>query len=294
MSSPAPAHQHIDWYSEPSWYDIIHAPGTARECDGLERIAHRFGRAASRLHVLEPACGTGRYLRTLAGRGHSVEGFDSVDAMVRYATRRFEHLDIPRRRWRIIAGDMRRFTAARRADLAICTINTLRHLATDLEVIEHFRCIASALKPGGIYAVGINTCRYGATRPSEDIWAGARGTCRVTQVIRYLPPHGPPESNGRRPERARIERVRSRLIVQTPTARRECTAEYALRTYSLREWRSLIGRSPMRVVGVVDDTGRDLAPFDALGPTREPPGGDAMFILTPRDPGRANPRAPGS
>ena len=71
-----------DWYRLPAWYDILHAAGTAEEVDGLEAIASRWVRPASRgpMRWLEPACGTGRYLRVIAGRGGEamVDGRNAV------------------------------------------------------------------------------------------------------------------------------------------------------------------------------------------------------------------------
>lgn len=271
-----------DWYRKPSWYDILHAPGTAREVDGLERIASRFvpGRTANRW--LEPACGTGRYLRTAARRGRAVVGFDALPEMVDYAQARLRGLGLPRSRWRIFEGDMTRFTLDTRIDFAFCLINTARHLMSDRAMLDHLACVARALRGGGVYALGLNTCHYGMDFETEDVWAGARGTCKVTQLVQYLPPPNPPLVRGAAPA-GRVERVVNHLTIQTPAATRHFDSAYDLRTYSLAELRRVIGRSAMRVVGVVDELGRDLAAFDERGAIDAPPGGYAISVLAPRE-----------
>src|SRR5512140_1066353 len=76
-------------YADPLVYDILATPGTARELNVLQRIASRWveGANAGRepRRWLEPACGTGRYLRLAAARGLRVTGFDASPAMVGYA-----------------------------------------------------------------------------------------------------------------------------------------------------------------------------------------------------------------
>src|SRR5262245_25273800 len=108
-------------YDHPVLYDIIHAPGTGREVDGLEKIHRRHVGPATRRPAagrpqrpvwLEPFCGTARHLRVAAARGISVIGVDRSAAMLGYARRRLESMgsrSVPRNRWRLLqleAGDL--------------------------------------------------------------------------------------------------------------------------------------------------------------------------------------------
>lgn len=271
MSIPAsPSRGHTqDWYELPAWYDILHAPGTAAELDALERIFREFvpgarsGRAATTW--LEPACGSGRLLRLAAARGRRVIGFDRSSAMVDYARRRLQRFG-PRANVFVAELDAFRLPI-RSADFAFCPINTLRHLPTDAALARHLRLIGTVLRPGGVYAVGMSLTSYGRERPSRDVWEGARGNCRVRQVVSYAPPS----------RSHRRELVTSRLTIRTPLGRRRIRTDYWLRSYSPRQWQDLIARAGMRVVGITDDAGRSL-PGGWSDAASE---GYAFFVLSP-------------
>jgi SAM-dependent methyltransferase len=268
-----------DFYEIPALYDILHAPGTAREVDGLERIARRFLRAApahraghpAPLRWLEPACGTGRYLRVLARRGHRAIGFDASRAMVDYARRRLRDAGLSARA-RVILAPMTDFAGRlrpRSVHVAFNLINTIRHLESDDALLAHLRHVARVLRPGGFYAVGLGLCRYDLDAEDEDVWIGRRGGCRVHQVVQYLPP---------RPG-SRFERVISHLTVTrrgvrgTPASSEHVDSVYRLRTYDQRQWTRVLTRSPFRVEAIVDEFGRDI-PTGGVG--------YGVFILRPR------------
>jgi SAM-dependent methyltransferase len=265
-------------YDDPRLYDVLHTPGTAREVDGLELIAARFVRRPARgLGVwLEPACGSGRYLRVAAGRGRRVIGFDQSPAMVAYAVERARRLGLARRS-RYFVGDMTDFgprVKAGSVDFAFNPINTLRHLESDGAALAHLRCIKRALKPGGVYAVGLSLCAYGVEVPSEDVWRGSRGGLRVTQTVQYLPSAA---NSGRRGNHGgRFERVISHLEVRSGSRVWHVDSAYRLRGYNERQWRDLVARAGLRVLGVVDERGRDL-------PLAEP--GYGVFVLGGGDTG---------
>lgn len=269
----------IGLYEDAAIYDILHTPDTAEEVDGLERTAARFVRRSRRRPVwIEPACGTGRYLRVAIRRGIDVIGFDASPGMIEYARRRLGgalgrkggSTRKPGGRARLFVADMTTFAARlgrARADFAFNPINSIRHLPSDRAVLDHFAQVARVLRPGGAYAVGITLTTYGMEFPSEDLWEGRRGNCRVRQVIQYIPPIGTAA------ERRREEVAHSHLIV---TRGREGgrvdhrDSRYVLRTYSRRQWHALIARSALRLLAVVDDAGRDTA---------ETPSGYAVYVL---------------
>jgi SAM-dependent methyltransferase len=252
-----------DFYDDPSTYDILHAPGTATDVDGLERMALRFAPGRPHRHLwLEPACGTARLLRVAAGRGRRVVGFDMSERMIDYANERLAARGLTHRATLFVA-DMETFPRRRDpidAHLAFNLINTIRHLQTDEALQRHFRAMARSLVPGAIYAVGLSLSDYVRERTSEDVWEGARGRCRVTQVVQYIPP-------GRR---ARRERVVSHLVIERPRGAEHVDSTYGLRSYDAKQWRAAIEASPFTLEAVVDETGRDM---------RSPADGHAIFVL---------------
>ncbi len=263
-----------DWYRIPSWYDILHAAGTAEEVDGLERVAGRYLRTGGRGRTrwLEPACGTGRYLRVIGLRGGEVCGFDRSGPMIEYARGALERRGVRGTLW---TDEMDRFTIpgcgdGARVDVAFNLINTVRHLMCDGAMLDHLRRVAAALRPGGVYALGLNVTAYGAETETEDVWIGRRGPCEVTQVVQYLPAD----------RRRRRERVVNHLTAVTPTQERHLDSTYDLRTYSAGQWAALLEASAMEPVAVVDEDGREQGSVRDW--QREGVSGYGIWVLRPR------------
>lgn len=258
---------HVDFYSQPEVYDILHAPGTAGDVRAAVRTARRFVPVPLASQTwLEPACGTARHLRALARLGVRTIGFDLEPAMVAYAKRAIR-ADAAENRPRVFAADMRAFDRERRlprVNVAFNLINTIRHLGSDAAMLDHFRAIARVLAPGGVYLVGVSLAAYGLESPTEDVWIGRRGRTRVTQVVQYEPP------SGSRGEAARAERVISHKTITRGTREEHIDSTYALRSYNLSQWRALVAKSPLREIGVADSDGRPAV-------AREP--GYYVFVL---------------
>ena len=240
---------------------MLHTPGTAREVDGLERIAAQYA-ATPDGHWLEPACGSARYLRVAARRGRRVTGFDLEPAMIAYARERFDALGLDAH---LFEADMTDFARSMRAKAAFAfnTINTIRHLPNDDAMRAHFADTARALTKGGVYAVGMGVTLASWTDPVEDVWTARRGTTLLTQVVQYLPPTG----------ESRTEQVLSHVTLATPTGERHSDSAYTLRAYTREQWLALIDSSDMELVATVDEDGYQLDP---------PEDGYALYVLRAR------------
>lgn len=264
-------------YADPSIYDILYTPGTAAEIDALERIERALatGRLRENRLWFEPACGTGRCLRVAAGRGRRVAGFDREAPMLDYARCRLASCRLTSCRLttgrltscagasakRLFQADLADFAgAADRAglkpgtvDFALMTVNSLRHLMSDRDMKAHFAQVAGLLRPGALYVVGISLTAYDWLWPDEDTWAGTRGSCKVSQVINWLPPEpGTP--------RGRLERALSHLTVTRPGGTVDLDDAYDLRCYDQKQWRKLVGASAMEHAGSYNALGRPLPP----------------------------------
>ena len=89
--------------------------------------------------ALDAACGTGRYARYLAGRGHRVTGVDSSPEMLDRA-----RVNVPGAEF--LPGDLRSLPAPDgEFDLVVCGL-ALTHVAELTEVLAEF---ARVLRPGG-------------------------------------------------------------------------------------------------------------------------------------------------
>lgn len=233
-------------YADPLVYDVLHASGTLDEIDGLIAIRDRFVTAAgvARDRWLEPACGSGRYLRAGVRRSLQIAGFDLNPEMISFTESRLPKSDVR-------VADMTSFAIDRwrhHFGLIFNTINTIRHLPTDEAMLAHFEQISECLAPGGAYVVGLSLSHYGHEGPSEDVWVGRRGPLKVTQIVQFEPPT----------EQVRTERVFSHLMIERPTRTDHTDSSYTLRSYSLRQWRSLLDRSPLNIVASVDENGGDI------------------------------------
>ena len=236
-----------DPYVAPWVYDVLMTPGTAREADVLERIRRRWSDpVVEGLPWLEPACGSGRLLRVIAGRGRRLVGYDADPAMIAYAR------DALRRRG--LASRVRLGTSdmAAPGDLAdpasvgfaFNPWNSVRHLATDEAVASHLTATARALAPGAVYAVGLSLADPDGIPHEEDVWTAARGPCRILQVVNWEPLPG------------RRERAHVQVMIRRPRGEEHRAATYDLRTYTGEQWERLVARSPLRTVASLDLHGR--------------------------------------
>jgi SAM-dependent methyltransferase len=238
-------------------FDILHEPGTRAEGRGLIRIARRFGAWPERgvPIFLEPACGSGRYLRALAGLGCRAVGFDVSPAMVAYARRTLRAAGLwalcaagRRRGATAFRADMTHFRVVYRADVVFSTINTIRHLPSDRAMLAHLARIRAALNPRGVCIIGLSLSLRGES-PGEDVWTARRAGVRVTQVVQYLPPR-----------RGRREWVHSHVVVRRRGVETHHDSRYWLRCYTRTRWNRLLARARFRTLGIVNEQGHDADP----------------------------------
>ncbi len=237
-------------YADPMVYDILHAPGTNDEVAGLLQTEQQYSPASAQHRLwLEPACGTGRYLRRARQHGVNGIGFDISEDMIAYAQRRANRTRTMATE-RYFVGSMTDFASqcTKRVSFAFNLINTIRHLGSDNDMLIHFEQMAKVLRKKAIYAVGLSLTHIESEQPSEDVWIGVRGSRRVQQTVQFLPPSGG----------HRVEQVISHLCVTTPESEEHRTCQYALRTYSRAQFRSLIRRSCLQIVDVVDEEGSPM------------------------------------
>lgn len=163
-------------YRLPLYYDIAFGWDLEPELDVLERIFE--ARVPGRVeHILEPACGTGRFLVALPRRGYRVTGYDSCPEMVAYARRRVDVASVEGVTVR--EADMVYATVEPDGyDAALNSINSLGYLLTDREIVSHFRRTGRSLRPGGIYIAHLS-CAHAGELSAGDTWEFSRDGVRV-------------------------------------------------------------------------------------------------------------------
>lgn len=262
-------------YDLPRIYDILHIPGTKEDVQSTFDIADRWvtAPATPRGNWLEPACGSGRLLISAATRGVRGTGVDLNAAMLRFArdatpAKLKQLLRFAKRDMCYLEG----LSRPQSFDYAFIPINTIRHLRTDVLMIRHFNSVASLLKQGGVYVIGMSLSAYGVEADNEDRWEGRLGKTRVIQNVQYLPAPG-----GRGPK-ARFERVISHLTIYEGTKVQHVDDTYELRSYDLEQWVRLIEKSSLRLLEVVNEGGVPIAPSEP---------GYSIFVLARKDDPRA-------
>ena len=146
-------------------------------------------------------------------------------------------------------------------DGAFCTVDTFRHLLTDIEAISHLENVARHLVKNGIYVLGLHLL------PRQDIknkihrWKGRRGNLTVYSKINVL------EVNRKR----RKETLGYTLRVDEKIYR----SIYKLHTYTLSQFKKLLDEAGCFEIINVYDLDYDLKHPLKLDQESE----EAVFIL---------------
>lgn len=126
------------------WHDV--------ECGSYETDLALWEELAERCGgpVLELGCGTGRVALHLARRGHHVIGLDRDSELLAALESRGARLPVS-----ALEADARSFELETPASLVLAPTHLLQLLDDSGERAESLRCIADALRPGGLLAATI-------------------------------------------------------------------------------------------------------------------------------------------
>lgn len=225
------SYQPFDWYETPLYYDIVFDEDTRKEVAFLEALHKRHVLKPTR-RLLEPACGSGRVMASLAKRGFTVHGFDASEGMLAFAAKRTQRLG---KRVHLSRQSMQSFAYKQSFDMAFCLVSTFKYLLTEDDAVAHLRRVAQVLRPGGIYALGFHLTHYTRTSAERERWVQSRGKLKVTCNIQIWPPD----------RRTRLERARSRLLVSgLPDGERKYETNWHFRTYSKSQFFALLAKVP--------------------------------------------------
>lgn len=222
-----------DWYDTPLYYDIIFDAETPKDGTFLEAVyeRHREGRGGRRL--LEPACGSGRLVSEMSWRGWKVSGFDLSQPMLDFAADRLARQGRKAVLWQ---DRMESFSLPKgqRFDLAHCLVSTFKYLHTETHAAAHLQRVAAALRPGGIYVLGIHLMDYSRTTCEHERWVAQRDGVRVVCNTR-----GWPADKARR-----LEDVRTRLRITRSGATHTQETRWQFRTYNAAQVKALLRKVP--------------------------------------------------
>lgn len=236
-----------DWYQDaPAYYDLIFDQGTAQETAFIEHCVARYGQATGR-RLLEPACGTGRLLLALSGRGWQVDGYDASAPMLAIARERLGALR-PMRAARLVEERLETFACASRYAAAYNLVSTFKYLLNDRDAVAHLRHTAHALLPGGIYVLGLHLSDYADRRLSRERWHAQEKKTHVLCNIQSWPADA----------KRRTEEVRSRLTVRNGRQTRRLETYWTFRTYDTAQLKRLLRQVPALELVATHDFCHDI------------------------------------
>lgn len=231
-------------YDYPRYYDIVFADEWEPELRFLQGCfkKHATGKVK---RLFEPACGTGRLLDRFAREGYEVSGLDLNPKTVAFCNQRLARAGVPKTAW---VADMCDFTLDPKADATFNTINSFRHLLTDELATQHLKCMAAAIRAGGLYVIGLHLLPSVGIPLDEETWTAKRGGTTVTArlVTKSLD------------AQTREEEVDVRLDVTERGKKSRYTAEIVFRTYTAKQFRDLLARVPEFELVETYDFGYDL------------------------------------
>ena len=231
-------------YDFPAYYDLIFGSDWAHE--------FHFLRAAFQKHVtgdtqrlLEPACGTGRLMFRFAKADYECDGIDLNDKAVEYCNKRMKKHSLS---GQAFVADMSRFglkdlSAKRKYDAAFNTINSFRHLPDERSARGHLECMATAIRKGGIYALGLHLTPTKGPTTDEEAWSARRGNLVVN--TRMWPKCKNP--------RKRTEEFHMQFHVCKSSGIRVIDDVLKLRSYTAKQMQHLIDSVPQWEIASVYD-----------------------------------------
>ena len=238
-----------DWYDTPLYYDIIFDADTPKDGTFLEAVyqTHSLGKGSKR--VLEPACGSGRLVSEMGWRGWKVSGFDLSQPMLDYAADRLAQQGQKATLWQ---DRMESFTLPKKAqtfDLAHCLVSTFKYLLTEAHAVAHLRLVAEALRPGGIYVLGLHLTDYARAGCEHERWVGERDGVHVVCNTRDWPAD----------PKTRLEDVRNRLSITKGGKKHTQETHWQFRTYSAAQMKTLLRKVPAFELVACHDFNHDIS-----------------------------------
>ncbi|MCG8448938.1 MAG: class I SAM-dependent methyltransferase [Pirellulales bacterium] len=251
-------------YDYPKYYDLVYGSDWKAEFDFLEDCFEKHADLEVR-SVYEPACGTGRLLIRFANAGYQVAGNDLNPLAVEYCNQRLKRAGFAPS---AVVGDMCDFCCDKPVDATFNTINSFRHLATEKQARDHLQCVANALRPGGLYVLGLHLTPTAVEPLAEESWSARRGNLAVLSRMWVT----------QRDLKDRQECVGMSFDVYTPTQQFRIEDEIAFRTYTASQMDTLLAGIAEFEINAIYDFGYDVNQPIEIGPETE----DVIYILKKR------------
>lgn len=166
-------------YDLPEIYDIAFGyRDVAREVAVLLRWYADFAGSPPPQRIVELACGPATHALTFAQTGAEVIAIDRADGMCAYAAKRAKAAGIA---LEVACADMTEFVVPAPCDLAISMLDSVSHLTSLDQMVDHLKAVHAALRPGGLYIAEMAHPGDFMTRRPRTVtrWVQRRGDTEV-------------------------------------------------------------------------------------------------------------------
>jgi SAM-dependent methyltransferase len=152
-------------YNNPEYYDIAFSWDNTKEMEMFKRFFQKHVEFTVK-NVLEPACGTGRFLIAFPEHGYRITGYDNNPKMVAYAKEKIRTAGYDNMA-DVFLMDMKSAKMDKKYDSAFNSINSLGYLLGDEDILSHFQNTGKSIKHGGIYIVHL-ACAWDKLESHEN------------------------------------------------------------------------------------------------------------------------------
>jgi len=219
-----------NWYDYPQYYDLAFAEETPAEAEFIAAACRKYAVGPVR-RLLEPGCGSGRLVRALVEQGFHLTAFDTSAPALDFLRGKLKQR---RQTAELFTADMVDFQLPKPVDAAFNTYNTFRHLLTEEAARRHLECVAAAVRPGGIFILGLHLLPPDASEECLERWTAKRGQEKVVFTLRVIATD----------RRKRIERLRVTLLARNAKRELRLADEFDLRMYTAAQIKKLLASVP--------------------------------------------------
>ena len=222
------------WYDSPLYYDMVYEDYTKRETRFVHAAVKKYGKDFTlSWKVLEPACGSGRLLESLAQLGHTVHGFDLNRNQVAYAKKRLRSWGLSAKVWRDTLQGFRAPSVGE-YDVVHCFVSTFKYILKEKDAVSALRGMSTALRSGGLCLIGLHLTDYGKNPADYEKWVNRRRGIKVSSETWSAPAS----------RRKRTEAMRTSMTITEKGKTRVEETLWDFRTYSVAELKALLAKVP--------------------------------------------------
>ena len=164
-------------YGMAKYYDIAFGWDISLEIQRLINIFDTYADIPIN-ELLEPACGSGRFLVKFPQYGFNITGYDSSPEMAEYAAQKIISTGVEDKA-EVFCRKMQSADFPPVFDAAFNVINSIGYLISDEEILQHLKLTCRSLLPGGIYVIQL-ACAFLTDLPGNPVsWVEQKNGIRI-------------------------------------------------------------------------------------------------------------------